>query len=223
MTEVAVVIPVHDGARFLGEALESVITQSLPPSEIVVVDDGSTDDSAAVADAVAGVRVVSQAAQGAAAARNRGVRATTAPLIAFLDADDLMEPSRLAVQRAALLDDDHLAGVLGWSVPFADDRPEVFGHAVPGHLAGAMMVRRSTFDRVGPFDPNLQAGEFGDWYLRAREAGHRIDMLETIVMRRRSHDANLTRNADQVAAGYLHVARLAIERRRKRDTDGGNS
>ena len=86
--DVAVVIPVRDGAAYLDEALASVFAQTLPPSEVVVVDDGSTDGSADVARAHdARVRVIPQPPLGAGAARNRGVEATTAPWLAFLDAN----------------------------------------------------------------------------------------------------------------------------------------
>ena len=81
-------------------------------------------------------------------------------------------------------------------------------------------MRRAAFAQVGPFDPKLLAGEFGDWHLRARDLGLRIEMLDEPVVRRRVHDANLTRDSDRLAAGYLQVARLAIERRRARDSDG---
>ena len=132
-----------------------------------------------------------------------------------------MEPTRLAVQAAALRDDPDLAGVLGWSTPFSDGFPESPGEPMPGHLPGALTVRRSALEEVGPFDPTLVAGEFGDWHLRARALGLRIDMLDVPVIRRRSHDANLTRDAGVLAAGYLQVARLAIERRRNQGSGSG--
>jgi glycosyltransferase involved in cell wall biosynthesis len=222
MSDVAAVIPVRDGERFLGEAIASVLAQSEPPDEIVVVDDGSGDGSAALAATFAGVHVVSLPPSGPAAARNAGVAASSAPLVAFLDADDLMEPTRLAVQVAALRDPAALAGVLGWITPFGDGSPDLPGAPVPGYLAGALMVRRTAFGEVGPFDPTLAAGEFGDWHLRARDLGLRIEVLAVPVIRRRAHDANLTRDVDALAGGYLRVARLALERRRGRvrDTDG---
>ena len=220
MSDVAVVIPVRDGERFLGDAISSVIAQTEPPAEIVVIDDGSSDGSATVAAAFPGVHVVALAASGPAAARNAGVDASSVPLVAFLDADDLMEPTRLAVQAAALRDRPELAGVLGRSTPFSDGFPDSPGEPVPGHLLGALMVRRSALDAVGPFDPTLVAGEFGDWHLRARDLGLSIEMLDVPVIRRRAHDANLTRDAGVLAAGYLQVARLAIERRRGRGSDG---
>lgn len=222
MSEVAVVIPVRDGERFLGDALISVLAQTQPPAEIVLVDDGSTDGSAAVAASFPGIRVVTQAALGPAAARNAGVDATSAPLIAFLDADDLMEPNRLKLQSAALQADGELVGVLGWSIPFTDRAPDQPGDPVPGYLPSTLLVRRTAFAQVGPFDPKLIAGEFGDWHLRARDLGLRIEMLDELVVRRRVHDNNLTRDTDRTAAGYLQVARLAIERRRTREPDGGD-
>lgn len=223
MIDVAVVIPVRNGAQYLGEALASVHAQTEAPAEVVVVDDGSTDESAAIAATFPDVRVETRPALGPAAARNHGVDSSTASLIAFLDADDLMEPTRLAVQCAALRADVELSGVLGWSIPFTDDAPERPGDPVPGYLPSTLLVRRAAFEQVGPFDPALVAGEFGDWHLRARDAGLRIEMLDVPVVRRRVHDTNLTRDADRLGAGYLQVARLAIERRRGHGPGGGTS
>ena len=94
---VSVVIPVHDGERYLAAAIESVLEQTLPPAEVIVVDDGSTDSSVQVAERYApqGVRCHSQANAGGGAARNRGVALSEGDFIAFLDADDLWELGKL--------------------------------------------------------------------------------------------------------------------------------
>ena len=94
-------MPVRDGERYLEAALRSLLDQTRPPDELVVVDDGSRDGSAALAEAL-GVRVLRRPALGVAAARNAGVAATSADLVGFLDADDLAEPRRLELQVAAL-------------------------------------------------------------------------------------------------------------------------
>ncbi len=100
-SEVAVVIPAHNAAPWLPQALQSLRDQTLPPAEVVVVDDGSKDDTATVARAH-GAKVVQQAQKGPGAARNRGILESTSPLIAFLDADDWFEPLKLERQCARM-------------------------------------------------------------------------------------------------------------------------
>ena len=106
MTEaapVSVVIPAYNAARFLPDALDSVGAQTLPPAEVLVIDDGSTDATGALAQShPVGARLIRQANAGSAAARNRGLHAATARYVAFLDADDVWEPDKLARQLAAL-------------------------------------------------------------------------------------------------------------------------
>ncbi len=99
-----VVIPCHNGSGTLREALTSVLSQSLRPVRVILVDDGSTDGSAAlVRTEFTDIEVIRQVNQGAAGARNTGVRASTAPYIAFLDADDAWEPEHLAALQVAVL------------------------------------------------------------------------------------------------------------------------
>src|SRR5689334_313192 len=95
---IGAVIPAFNGARHLDETIRSVLAQTVPVTELVVVDDGSTDDSAAVAAVFPNVRVIRQANAGQAAAFNRGVADLTSEFVAFLDQDDLWTPDRLARQ-----------------------------------------------------------------------------------------------------------------------------
>ena len=104
---VSVIIPVYNGERFLDEALQSVLAQTLPPDEVIVVDDGSNDRTAQIVAEVAAQAAVSfqyvyQTNQGSAAARSHGVRLARSELIAFQDADDLWSADKLAIQVALL-------------------------------------------------------------------------------------------------------------------------
>src|SRR5262245_7589054 len=98
---ISVVIPTYNAAAFLAEALESVRAQTRVPAEVIVVDNGSTDASAELAEA-AGARVLRLERPGVSRARNAGIRAATQQWIAFLDADDLWQPDKLAAQWQAV-------------------------------------------------------------------------------------------------------------------------
>jgi len=96
---ISVVIPVFNGERFLGEAIRSALSQTLPPHEVLVIDDGSTDGSAGLAESFGPpVRVIRQENRGEAAARNHGIEAAEGDWIAFLDSDDVWKPEKLALQ-----------------------------------------------------------------------------------------------------------------------------
>jgi glycosyltransferase involved in cell wall biosynthesis len=102
---VSVIVPAHNAEKFLAEALASILAQDYRPIEVIVVDDGSTDGTATIAQAYTDVRYVFQKKQGAAAARNAGLAICSGALIAFLDADDLWVPNKLSRQSAYL--DEH--------------------------------------------------------------------------------------------------------------------
>jgi glycosyltransferase involved in cell wall biosynthesis len=205
---ISVIIPVRNHEAFVAEAVESVRRQTLRPAEIVVIDDGSEDESAARAEA-AGARVVRIAHAGLSTALNRGIAETTHPLLAFLDADDVWLPDKLERQVAALGDAD---AVFGWAQEFSDTSARL--RTLPGFTKGAMLVRRDALERVGGFDPRWAIGDFIDWFARAQERGLRHVMLDDIVVRRRVHDANLARNRQRDYGDYLRILKASLDRRR---------
>jgi glycosyltransferase involved in cell wall biosynthesis len=217
---VSVVIPVRDGERYLGEAIESVLGGTVAPLEIVVVDDGSRDDSAAVAERFGPpVAVARISPSGPAAARAHGAGLARGEWIAFLDADDLWAPDRLAAQLAAAEEDPSLDALFGHAEEFvAPEVAERFAARAPGPavVAGTMLVRRAAYQRVGPFDPSIPYGEFLDWYARARDAGLRMLTLDRVLLRRRVHGANLGAREPERRAAYTRVLKAALDRRRGR-------
>lgn len=207
---VSVVIPAYNAATFLGEAIESVFAQDGPAREVIVVDDGSTDATGAVAASFAEVRVITQANGGIAAARNTGLREASAPFVAFLDADDIWPAGRLAALHAALT--GGVDAVFGQAVQFGEGREETAPQ--PALLAGTMLIRREAVARIGDFDEAVKMGEFVDWWARAEEAGVRWRQIPDVVLRRRIHGTNtgIVQAANRV--DYARVLRAALERRR---------
>jgi len=209
---VSVILPVYNGAPTLAAALHSTLTQTGNALEVIVVDDGSTDATAAQLRQCADsrVRLTAQAHQGAAAARNRGVLLARAPYLAFLDADDLWLPDKLALQTAALAADPTLDMVFGHYAEFEDGGPRV-RPAAPGYSSGTLLVRRAAFLKVGLFATTWRVGEFIDWYARAQEAGLTSAMRPEVVLRRRVHAHNSTRTGRQ---DYAAVLAAMVRRRR---------
>jgi glycosyltransferase involved in cell wall biosynthesis len=215
-------VPAFNAARHLGAAIGSILAQTHAALEVVVVDDGSTDGSAAVARAVADprVRVLSRPHAGPAAARNLGVAVAEGDLLAFLDADDLWVPGKLEWQLAALAAGPSLDMVFGHAVEFltlpgaAGDGAMRHGEAVPAPCLGTLLIRAAEFRRVGPLATGWRVGEFLDWYARAVDAGLSQAMVPRIVLLRRRHEDNLGVRARQARQDYARVAAAIIARRR---------
>jgi len=184
---VSLVIATFNHARLLGEALDSALSQTLAGVDVVVVDDGSTDDTPAVLARYGGrVRIVRQPNRGLAAARNAGIAAARGRYLAFLDADDVVAPTKLAEQLAVL---ERAPGV-GWtycdvmietaatggkitaSERFGYGARSLDGWLFPELIRGnfipaiAPLVRRSLIDATGGFDESLTALEDWDLWLR---------------------------------------------------------
>ena len=178
---VSVVIPCFNQAHYLGEAIESVISQSYPKIEVVVVDDGSLDNTVEVAARYAGVKYVRQDNRGLAAARNFGLRRSNGQFVVFLDADDRLQPEAIAINLSALQARPECAFVYGEFRHVGVDgrmqeewtRPVVTGDAYCALLRGnhidmhaTVMYRRAVFHTVRAFDESLAACEDYDLYLR---------------------------------------------------------
>ena len=220
---VSCIIPVFNGERYLEETLRSVFAQSHRPVEVIVVDDGSTDRSAAIARGVEmPVVCLQQENAGHAAARNRGLAAATGAFVAFVDADDLWRPEKLARQLGILGERPELGVVFThlenfWS-PDADPsmRPteEAF-RPLPGYTSVTMLARREVFARVGTFDVTLKHGNDRDWFCRAAEHGVPMAMMPDVLVRRRLHASN--RSAElggSSRAEYLRILKASLDRRR---------
>jgi len=221
----SVIVPVYNGARFLAAALAAVESQSYRPIETIVVDDGSTDASAAVAASRPGVTLLRRTHGGVAVARNAGLEAARGAWIAFLDADDLWHPAKLARQAAVLQRNGALRGVLCRFRNFRDAgfpppdwvRSETFMDRRTGAMPSlcTLLARRAVFDEVGRFRPELENGEDLDWFARARDLGVSFEMVPEALVERRLHDANLSYRARRDGALMLRILRDSIARTRR--------
>ena len=216
----SVVVPVLDGERFLGEAIASANTQTYRPLEVIVVDDGSRDRSAEVAEEL-GARVLRRSHRGISAARNAGIAAASGDVIALLDADDRWPANRLAVQIARFARRPELGFVIGRGRVFlhpGTPRPEWFtddlamGASVLARQT--IVARREVFERVG-FDESARSCEDFDWMVRASDARIPYEVLDDVVVEYRVHDANtsVARRRDH-EQGMLGTLRSSVNRKR---------
>lgn len=228
--EVSVVIPAYDpNPRFLTEALASLVAQTETRWEAVVVDDGSKSpfDETLRPFADQPVRLMKQANGGPARARNAGIRATQAPFVAFLDADDVWEPTKLA-QQLRVMAERPAVGLVYGPVLKIDETGDVVGRSrFPGVSGQAfhrlfwrnviptssVLVRRACLQEVGSFDedPALFAVEDYDLWLRVA-ARYEIHALETPEVRYRTHASGISRNVGRSYSGEKRVLELARQR-----------
>jgi len=223
--EISVVIPAYNAERYLREAFESVQTQNHPSLEILIIDDGSKDKTADVAGSLGpAVRYVFQENAGAAAARNRGVEMAAGDFIAFLDADDLWVEGKLARQMEAFRRKPETDIVLGLAEQFispeldAETRARILcpPGVQAGYLPSAVVVRKTSFAKAGPFDTKLSVGEFIDWYSRAEEKGLRVEVIPHLVLRRRLHTTNQGQTKrEDYGKDYLRILKARLDRKRK--------
>jgi glycosyltransferase involved in cell wall biosynthesis len=217
---VSVIIPTYNCSRFIAEALDSVLAQSVRPSEIIVVDDGSTDDTAArLAPYRALIRYERQENQGVSAARNNGVGRATGEFVAFLDADDGWHPRKLELQLRALADNPGLAllGTRGFAWP-TTAFPEIDVRS-PGRViqvtwpqlvvknalgASSIVVRAEVLRRAGEFDTRMQGTEDRDLWLRVAELAP-VANLELPLLGYRVVPGSLSRQARTCQAGMLRI------------------
>ena len=216
---VSVVIPCFNQAHFLREAIESALAQTYPHVEVVVVDDGSDDNTEVVAGAYEGVRCVRQENAGLAGARNTGIRHTLGPLLVFLDADDRLLPDALQVGLDCFRADPTAAFVYGRSRFITTDgsplfTPEQLCSDEPylpllelcGIIPGSVMFRRAVFDGGRGFDPSVDASADWDVYLRVTQDlpvrchGH-------TVLEYRRHADNMTNDSSRILGAELAVLR----------------
>lgn len=235
---VAAIIPLYNGERFIEEALESVLAQTVPPAEIVVVDDGSLDDGPRLVNKYEsrGVRMISQANAGQSGARNAGVAATTAPWIAFLDQDDLWYDTHLEDllrTRDKALKAKSSRGV-GWVYGNLDEidgdglfvAERMLGQHESLHpkrtlleclandmfvLPGAALVSRAAFECVGGFDEDFRGYEDDDLFLRLFRQGYRNAFCQNAVTQWRIYESSTSYSPTMARSRMRYFRKLVRE------------
>ncbi|HEX2154968.1 MAG TPA: glycosyltransferase family A protein [Acidimicrobiia bacterium] len=220
---VSVVIPTRNYAHYLPAAIESVLAQEAVETELIVVDDGSDDDTQEVVTHFRNVTYLHRPHSGVGAARNAGVSASTCDWVAFLDADDVWKSHKLRRQMSAIDHQPNLDLVYAWVEEFvSDDLPGSLAHTVqarpdpyPAPIPSVLLLSRRALQQVGAFREDRESGEALDWILRVREQGLRLHVVDEVLALRRVHATNsgrVSREAQQ--REYLNAIRRSLTRRR---------
>jgi glycosyltransferase involved in cell wall biosynthesis len=224
---ISVVIPVFNGEKYLGEAIESIRQQGYVPLEVIIVDDGSTDGTARLVKHLGtDIQYIYQDNKGTAAARNTGLRAVKGDIIAFLDADDLWPDDKFALQIPRLKDDPELDIVLGRiqyvCLPGAEEPKHRFeepDYTLTNVHLGSGLFRKTIFDEVGYFDEEMRFNEDMDWFFRALEQDVSMVIIKEVTLIYRLHQDNLTRGRGNKHQGLFKTLKKSLDRRRSRDGD----
>jgi glycosyltransferase involved in cell wall biosynthesis len=212
-------MPVYNAQAFVFQAVESVRRQCHPGLEIVAIDDGSTDSSAELLKGLPDVQLFRQRNAGIAAARNAGIDRARGHWLAFIDADDLWCEDKLAIQLQAVGNCPEIQIVGGqvesfFDAAYAGRNDVALRQSEMGYSAGAMLIRKNDFLRVGKFDTSLRVGEFIDWHSRAISLGLREHVVNALVLRRRIHGDNTTLRQRAAYGDFASVVKSHLNRKR---------
>ena len=223
---VSVIIPVFNRERFIKAAIESALNQTYPATEILVIDDGSTDHTAEVVKGFNGrLRYVYSENAGPAAARNKGLELAKGRFIAFLDSDDIWPADKLNIQMQYMLDHPEIQYTIGQvnyflesgTVPPPGFRKELLEGPRVGRLLQAMVARKEVFDVVGSFDAGLRIAEDVDWFCRAKDLDVYMAVVQEIVVEIRVHGTNLALNSAQTNSTLLRVLKQSVQRSKRKE------
>jgi glycosyltransferase involved in cell wall biosynthesis len=231
---VSCIIAVYNGRQYLAEAIASLRAQSRAVDEIVVVDDGSTDGTAELADSFGSpVRCIRQKNAGQSAARNHGVRVSRGDFLSFLDCDDLIHPKKIERQLTRFTEMPQLALIDAyaqnfWSPEITQEQRQLSGWQAMTHsdlpwpeFIATWLFKREVWARVGEFDENRRFAEDSDWHDRVRFSGMPMETMRAVLARRRLHASNLTRNNyDHHIDGLQRFYKEKIDRLRTRGRAG---
>jgi len=223
---VSVIIPTYNNADYIEETISSALNQTLKPEQVIVIDDGSTDDTENVVKRhQAHVDYLYQEHSGANTARNKGVENAIGQFVAFLDGDDLWETEKLETQMRCLHENPKVDAVFSHVQNFYSPDLDPVKQAtlkvslspVAGYAPSAMVIKKEVLTSIGQFDTGITIGDFMQWLFRARDAGISETMLPDVLVKRRIHGGNTTIVEKHLHTQYLDIVREALERRKKTD------
>jgi glycosyltransferase involved in cell wall biosynthesis len=219
---VSVILAVQNGERYLAQAIESVLAQSYLAFEIILIDDGSNDNTEKIARSYTQVRYLRQANQGLAIARNVGIENACGQLIAFLSHDDVWLPNKLSSQADCFAQAPETQYTVTWFKYFLEPgfalplgfKPELLGKSLIGRIPETVVARRELFDKIGNFNTEFYFANDVDWFARAKDDAAPMTVIPEVLLLKRLHDANMTYNS-VVNGELLGLLKQSIRRQRQ--------
>ncbi len=214
MPSLSVIIPCYNQGQYLVEAIESIFKQNVKDLQIIIVDDGSIDETNSILNMLENklyIECYQQQNQGAAAARNFGIQKANMEYIAFLDADDLWQPQKIQTQFDALETGEEIifTGISQFISPELMSKKlkdiQIKNKILPGICPSTYLSRAETFARVGSFNEKLKLGEFIAWYLKAKSLNIRSIVLDAVLAQRRIHKNNTSHLNKEHRGDYLKI------------------
>jgi glycosyltransferase involved in cell wall biosynthesis len=223
---VSVIMPVFNAERYVEEAVRSVLSQTYKRIELICINDKSTDGSLSILESFGSeiMFVNNEKNCGTAKSRNKGVRVARGEFLAFIDNDDIWESNKLEVQMTQFQNNPDLDVSFSYMQCFIS--PEI-GEQVknlrycppdplPGYIPSTVVVKRTSFDKVGYFDSRWKNGESFAWILKAKEVGLKLEVVEDVLVKRRIHESNKGILAPSTSkSDYLRIIRESVNRRKK--------
>ena len=220
---VSVIIPTHNGEQYLAEAIESILKQSYPNYEILVLDNGSRDQTERIAKSFPQVSYSYSEIPSAAAARSHGVSLARGEYISFLDQDDVWAPHKLSKQVEFLQSNPQYGAVIGlqqmylqpgnskphWLKQIFLEQPQI------AYLPSALMVHRTTFSKTENFNTALPLASDVAWFFKAYHLGIPIGILEEVVVHRRIHSDNMSNKHTALQKEILSAIKNSLRERRQ--------
>lgn len=216
--DISVIIPVYNSAGYIGEALESVYKQTAKIHEVICIDDASTDNSSElIKKNYPKVRLLqNDTNMGPSYSRNRGINAANGSIISFLDADDLWPDDKTEWQINELVQKESLMLVGGQTKIFTND-PQATSQENDEHFnsyLASFLIKKSVFKKVGLFDKNMRLSEDQDWFLRVREAGISLKVVNRLALLKREHTSNTTYQLSFGQTDFIMALKKSLDRRR---------
>jgi len=217
---ISVIIPHFNQTQFLQYAVDSIIQQTYPASEIIVVDDGSTESlKPFLASHGHYIKLIHQNNAGSSAARNRGIKEAKGEFVAFLDADDIWHAEKLALQIQFLANNPHhmvfchtqnflcnsLSEALKEKLKYNEMNP------IPGLAPSSLIIAKQTILDIGLMNESTHIGEFIEWYIQAKKIGIASQTLPQTLVYRRIHAGHLGKS--HLYHSYLKILHQKIKQK----------
>jgi glycosyltransferase involved in cell wall biosynthesis len=219
---ISAIICVKNGERYLNRAIDSIINQSYPADEIIIIDGNSIDRTEEIARSYPEVNYYQQQGQGISDAYNQGLLMAKYKFVAFLSHDDVWLPDKLSSQISYLIAYPEIDYVVakakfilteGHKIPRGFKPDLLVGDRV-AYIMETLVAKKSVFDRIGKFNPEYTVGEDVDWFARAKDAKILKAVIPKVLLYKYIHDTNLSNNAAINNQNLLKIIRQSIQKQR---------